>query len=57
MGGIIYSKFSNKEVTLKKGERICHIILGKIHEYEFIDTNSLPESERGLGGFGSTGTK
>ena len=53
----IVVNLSNKEVTLKKGERICQIILGKIHEYEFIDTNSLPESERGLGGFGSTGTK
>lgn len=48
---------SNREVTLKKGERICQIILAKIYDYEFIETKSLPESERGLGGFGSTGTK
>ena len=46
---------SNKEVTLKKGERICQIILAKMHEYEFIETEILPESERGYGGFGSTG--
>jgi len=35
----IIVNLSNKEVTLKKGDRI----------------NILPESERGLGGFGSTG--
>jgi len=51
----IVVNLSNKEVTLKKGERICQIILGKIHEYEFIETNSLKKSQRGLNGFGSTG--
>ena len=48
---------SNKEVTIKKGDRICQIILGKLHDYEFIETDELPDSERGLGGFGSTGNK
>ncbi len=51
----IVVNLSNKEVTLKKGDRICQIILGKINEYEFNNTEQLPESERGLGGFGSTG--
>jgi dUTP pyrophosphatase len=53
----IVVNLSNKEVTLKKGERICQIILGKIHDYEFVEVNSLPKSERNMGGFGSTGTK
>ena len=51
----IVVNLSNKEVTLKKGERICQIILSKMHEYEFDETNELPISERGQGGFGSTG--
>lgn len=46
---------SNTDITLRRGERICQIILDKIHHYEFIETDKLPESERGLGGFGSTG--
>ncbi len=53
----IVVNLSNKDVTLKKGERICQIILAKMHDYEFIETDELPESERGLGGFGSTGKK
>jgi len=38
----------NKEVTLTKGDRMCQIILSKVHEYQFIDEDKLPESERGL---------
>lgn len=51
----IVVNLSNKEVTLKKGERICQIILSKMYNYEFIETEKLPDSERGKGGFGSTG--
>ena len=51
----IVVNLSNKDVTLKKGDRICQIILAKMHNYEFIETEELPESERGKGGFGSTG--
>ena len=53
----IVVNLSNKNVILKKGERICQIILVKLHDYEFIETNELLDSERGLGGFGSTGKK
>jgi len=42
---------------LKKGERICQLILGKLYDYEFVETKELTDSERGLGGFGSTGKK
>jgi dUTP pyrophosphatase len=51
----IVVNLSNKEVTLRKKDRICQIILCKTYEYEFKETKKLPESERGLGGFGSTG--
>ncbi|MFX0060464.1 MAG: dUTP diphosphatase [Candidatus Heimdallarchaeota archaeon] len=51
----IVINLSNKDVILKKGDRICQIILAKINNYEFIETDELPESERGKGGFGSTG--
>ncbi|KKN05494.1 hypothetical protein LCGC14_1086760 [marine sediment metagenome] len=51
----IVVNLSNKEVTLKKGERICQIILSKMYNYKFIEVDKLPDSERGKGGFGSTG--
>lgn len=53
----IVANVSNKDVILKKGDRICQIILGKLHDYEVVETENLPNSERGLGGFGSTGKK
>jgi dUTP pyrophosphatase len=53
----IVINLSNKEVTLKKGDRICQIILEKVQDYEFLAVDELPDSERGLGGFGSTGKK
>ncbi len=53
----IVINLSNKDVVLKRGDRICQIILGKIHNYEFKETDELSESERGLGGFGSSGNK
>ncbi len=53
----IIINLSNKEVTLKKGERICQIILSKMCNYEFSETDNLTQSERGQGGFGSTGKK
>jgi dUTP pyrophosphatase len=51
----IVVNLSNNEVILHIGDRICQIILSKMHEYDAIETNELPNSERGLGGFGSTG--
>jgi dUTP pyrophosphatase len=52
---VIVVNLSNREVVLKKGDRICQIILSKMYDYKFVETNELPESERGKGGFGSTG--
>ena len=53
----IVVNLSNNEVTLKKGDRICQIILAKMQDYEFIEFDELPDSDRGLDGFGSTGKK
>ena len=51
----IIVNLSNTDVTLKKGDRICQIILTKMTGYQFEEVNELPESDRGQGGFGSTG--
>ncbi len=53
----IVVNLSNEQATLKKGDRICQIIFSKMNDYEFIETDKLPDSERGKGGFGSTGKK
>jgi dUTP pyrophosphatase len=53
----IIINLSNEEFILHKGDRICQLILSKIYDYEILEVDELPESDRGLGGFGSTGKK
>jgi dUTP pyrophosphatase len=43
------------EVTFKKGDRIAQLVIQEVEEAEFIEVESLPGSDRGAGGFGSTG--
>ncbi|MHA1106542.1 MAG: dUTP diphosphatase [Promethearchaeota archaeon] len=51
----IVVNLSNNDVVLHKEDRICQIILSKMHEYDALEVDELTDSERGLGGFGSTG--
>ncbi len=55
--GAIVVNVSNSPVTLHKGDKICQFILRKLVDYDFEIVEDLSESERGLGGFGSTGKK
>jgi len=45
----------SNEVTFKKGDRIAQLVIQEVEEAEFIEVESLPGSDRGSGGFGSTG--
>ena len=38
-----------------RGERIAQLVIQKVEQVEFDEVASLPSSERGEGGFGSTG--
>ena len=42
--------------TVEPGERIAQMILLPCRELDFRETEELPETARGAGGFGSTGT-
>ena len=42
-------------VLLKKGSRIAQFVVKPVEQAIFIQTEELSESERGEGGFGSTG--
>ena len=43
------------QIEIKKGERIAQLILKKREEIEFEEVDTLPKSERGEKGFGSSG--
>jgi len=42
-------------VTLRRGERVAQLVLIRVERVDPIAVEVLPESERGEGGFGSTG--
>jgi dUTP pyrophosphatase len=40
---------------VRRGERIAQLVIQKIEHVDFVAVDELPVSERGAGGFGSTG--
>ena len=52
---IIIYNHGNEDFVIKNGDRIAQMVLVPIVKMEFEETNDLPETIRGEGGFGSTG--
>ena len=42
-------------VTVARGDRIAQLVIQRVEPTELIEVEELPPSERGAGGFGSTG--
>lgn len=45
------------DFSVEIGDRIAQLLIQAFEEAEFVVVNQLPDSHRGDGGFGSTGTK
>lgn len=43
------------EVRLSRGDRIAQLVVQRFEHAEFIETDTLDETSRGAGGYGSTG--
>ena len=54
---VILVNLSGEDSTVEKGERIAQIVLAAHAKIEWEEVGELEESERGAGGFGSTGVK
>jgi len=44
------------DFEVKRGERVAQLVIQAYEQVNFVEVQELPDSERGLGGFGSTGT-
>ena len=53
---IVINLDSKDEVSFKKGDRIAQLVVQRVERAEFVEVTELPESERGITGFGSTGS-
>ena len=54
---IILANISNEEFIVNDGERIAQMVINQHEQAQWIEVEELLETERGAGGFGSTGTK
>ncbi|HEY6162035.1 MAG TPA: dUTP diphosphatase [Bacteroidia bacterium] len=54
---VILVNLSNDDFTINDGERVAQLVIAKHEQAEWIEVDELQESERGAGGFGSTGKK
>ncbi|MBS9461214.1 dUTP diphosphatase [Flagellimonas sp. 389] len=55
--GVILVNLSHEDFTIEDGERIAQMVITKHERAEWIEVESLSDTERGSGGFGSTGKK
>ncbi len=53
--GVILINLSNEPVTIEPSERIAQLIFSPVIQVFLNETKELTQTDRGLGGFGSTG--
>jgi dUTP pyrophosphatase len=53
---VLLVNLSDTEFTIKDGERIAQMVITKHEQAEWLVVQTLEDSKRGLGGFGSTGS-
>lgn len=55
--GVILINLSNEEYVIEDGERVAQLVFAKFDQANWINSEVLSDTERGEGGFGSTGKK
>ncbi|MHA6278945.1 dUTP diphosphatase [Salinimicrobium sp. CAU 1759] len=53
--GVILVNLSNEDFTIQDGERIAQMVISRHEHISWKEVDSLEETSRGAGGFGSTG--
>lgn len=52
---VILANLGQTHVTIRRGDRIAQIVFAPVARARFTEVDLLPETDRGDGGFGSTG--
>ncbi len=55
--GVILINYSKEDYKIEKGSKIAQMVINKIETPEIEEVESLNKTQRGEGGFGSTGLK
>lgn len=54
---VLLVNFSQEDFVVNDGERIAQMVIARHEQGEFVEVESLDETERGAGGYGHTGVK
>lgn len=54
--GVVMVNLGADPATIGRGERIAQMVVQRVPSVELVEADSLPETGRGPGGFGHTGT-
>jgi dUTP pyrophosphatase len=54
---IIVGNFGKEDYVIEHGLRIAQLVISPVIQAMYSSTNTLSETERGIGGFGSTGIR
>ncbi|NLR92393.1 dUTP diphosphatase [Flammeovirga agarivorans] len=55
--GVLLVNLSNEQFEVKDGERVAQLVIAKHETVEWEPVETLSDTERGAGGYGSTGKK
>jgi dUTP pyrophosphatase len=55
--GVILANLSNEKLVIQKYDRVAQLVINQIPEVVLMPVDNLSDTERGAGGFGSTGIK
>ena len=55
--GVLLVNNSTEAFVVEDGERVAQMVIAKHEQAELVEVNELIETDRGAGGFGSTGVK
>ena len=53
--GVILANLGDADFQVKKGDKIAQIVIAPVTQPEIVETTEVDETDRGSGGFGSTG--
>lgn len=53
--GVILANFGEADFVVKKGDKIAQLVIAPVTQPEVCEVTDIDETDRGAGGFGSTG--
>ena len=53
--GVILINLGDSEFQVRKGDKVAQLVIAPVTQPEVVETDAVDETDRGAGGFGSTG--